>query len=226
MSDRIVRDKNDRLLLCRGEYKVNELGRLTNGVCRLRQMHADGTATLLHAISGFTGQIVSVDASTSGQWFAVDGDMDPSGRQITILNSETLQTHRIPCVHTNRSVRNVISEEIDCIMQLVQAEGDPAVARLYRLSNGQEMRDLPFFYLAADATGRVGFLPGNDARELYDLNAGRLLFQLRTLPKISSYEAAFSPDGLFVAWANENGTVSVCDIERVQQELAVVNNEK
>jgi WD40 repeat protein len=94
---------------------------------------------------------------------------------------------------------------------------------LLEAESGKTNRELPSPPRALNSSARRWFGPRNPSCDVMSLNSleddSLLAFVQPSEPRSSSIHEVFSCDGRFLAWGNENGTVSVCDLEEMAQRL-------
>jgi len=156
----------------------------------------------------------------------MDGKTADGSRHTIVVDGYTArQLWQMRTRHENPSMQLTIADDAAFLMQFVQHADDGAQSALFKLADGTLIKQLPFYCNALSPDGQLGLQtrPENQCCDLFDIaNQTRLVrLQLVTVP--SNYQPNFSPDGNYAAWANRNGTISVCDLRKVREDLKLID---
>ncbi len=227
LQDRIGINSDGRVLLMRYDRDaIPNDGEPHDGVCRLRVINHNGSFDIIGEWKEFDHRIVTITSTRDGQYFVLDGESVVPGREpqrrIFVVDSTNGQTHSIPLTNFNESVPPPLADEAGYLMQFVQP-GESAY--LFGLADGSKLRGFPIMCRTLSMDGRLGWVGSADGPwcELFSIGYAKRLVRLQLPSLPSNYESAFSPDAKYVAWANLDGTVSVCDIDRIRQELELID---
>ncbi len=223
LQDRIGITADGRVLLMRFDTERPKSGIQPEhppGVCRLREIMRNEKPLVIGNWKDFTGRIFSIACTRDGSYFAMDGITVDGDRHTLVVDGYTRkQIAHVPGTHVNPTLQLVIADTAGFLMQYVQ-RGNREFSSLFQLADGRLIDDLPFMCNALSPNGQLGFGGFND---LFDLQTKTRLIRFQLPSPPSQYQPDFSPDNKFVAWANLDGTVSVCDLEQVREELEQVN---
>jgi WD40 repeat protein len=176
------------------------------------------------------GKPFRITGTPDGQYFAFDGtdpDADPGANRVTvILNGHTGdEIWRGLTTNEAQNPQMPVAGTAGILLQRVQHANDDVISRLVRLSDGMETARLPIICNALSPSAKFGIHAGSEEQwcDLYDIGTSRRLVRLELPSLPSDYECNFSPDGRYAAWANQDGTVSVCNLKQINEQLKQVN---
>jgi WD domain, G-beta repeat len=231
LQDRIGIAADGRVMLMRfdlrdrdNEAAAEASDRLAPRTYRLRDMGDD--AQVVAEWKDLPGKPFRITGTPDGRYFAFDGTdlaADRGADRVTVI----LKGHtgdeiwRGPTVNVAKNPQMPVAGAAGILMQRVQHANDDVISRLVRLSDGMETVRLPFLCSALSPKAKFGIHTGSGEQwcDLYDIGPRRRLVRLELPSLPSDYECNFSPDGRYAAWANQDGTVSVCNLKQISNEL-------
>jgi len=229
-----------RLLLVRQETKGGKLGPFYEAnpddhprVCRAYELPEQGDKKRLAEIPDFDRYVEHIAATPDAAYFAVQGTTTGTGKPARILHLYDGSTGKqVGSIHTGVPPGN----------SATGMRFDPKGTRLHvQIDAGNAGRHEIFEVPSLKSMGAASAVNGvnvgasrwvtnlpqtSDATDTIVLSEQNrpapLLRVVRDLEVTGAEGIKFSPDGLYIAWGNQDGTVTICDLNEVQRRLAGV----
>ncbi|HEX5270286.1 MAG TPA: hypothetical protein VFW33_07365, partial [Gemmataceae bacterium] len=184
-------------------------------VCRLRELLGSRENKLLATIQDYGARIYGVAGTADGARFAVEGIDGKKLRTVKVIEGTTgkeVWTAPSPSKYDGKAIGfDALGE-----LLLIQAGAEERVDVL-DVKSGRSAGAVPL-------SGSIGpgllYLVGPPGITLYRTQGTRPLVRFDINGESSSQNICFSADSHFMAWGQADGTMILCDLEAVQQELA------
>jgi WD40 repeat protein len=183
----------------------------------------------LWEVKEFSGRVLSTAAPADGRLVVVEGAGDGPGAT-QALQVRDFRTGEIRWALPSPRVTNSAWHALDPAGEYLgfDAHGDPGRWELHELATGRRLRSWPTGFSAVGPGART-LLRGGDAGETglkpgFELCRGEDGARLVTLGFDSERGlwVVFDRTGNRLAWGNNDGTVTVCDLEEVRRRLTAV----
>ncbi|MCA9069253.1 MAG: hypothetical protein KDA84_10040, partial [Planctomycetaceae bacterium] len=230
LADQIGVSQEGEIRLMRGETQNKTGGPFSDNppsidprVIRLRVMSWDGTMTTRKTINRFPLHFHRSGTTRDGKYFVIKGVKGNGESSVLVVGGEAgHEIYELPATYPSSSSPLIIADQSNCLLQIHNDPEHNIAASLFQLNDGKRLPGLPYFCGAVEPNIRFGAMANGLTTDLYDLKESRHLLKMQSAVKASSYQSQFSPDGKLFAWARLDGTIAVCDLERVNQELKTI----
>jgi WD40 repeat protein len=211
-------DLTNQLFLFQWDYSLTGTG----GLCCMRELPLIGDPAVLSQFSFFKGRPFDSSASLDGRVLAVCGSLDPATYTNHVLKIFNPQTGEELFPVTSRNTGDGEGLALDPAGQLLECMNEKGGSDFFEVPSGRPAGHAA--HLAAAISPGGIWLVSDAAPE--DAIQGLRLYR-RDAPGrrvllgagLRSNQPTFSPDGRLLAWGTSDGTVMVCEMERVISHL-------
>jgi WD40 repeat protein len=198
--------------------------------CRLRNLLGPSPLKPLATIADFDRQLLGVVASHDGRLFIAEGiHQGANGQERSIKAYDSLTgTERWSISSTRTNLSGTLVAEPTGRLLALRTDNREDEGALVEVASGQLLGSLRPFPLSMGPGGRVIIQLGAQHQETG--GRGYALFHrgdsspraLLGIGTTTSLRPLFSPDGKSLTWSDADGSVSVCDLQQLQDHLAEV----
>ena len=199
-------------------------------VCRIRNLLKSSPSTPLATLALAEGVLLAAVVTPDGSTFIVESThRGPDGRRRTVKAYEALTgEERWTIASTRSSLSSTLALDRTGSLLALQTNNRDNEGALVEVASGDQLGNLKPFPVCLGPMARdlIQLGVGNPRKEtrgyaLFRRNesAPRLILGMESTP---ASIPVFSRHGDLVAWSNADGTVSVCDLQRVRTRLSEV----
>ena len=201
-------------------------------ICRIRELGEKGEIRRIKEIEDFNHKVYAAIAAPDASVFVVDGDRGPEGKGRTIKAFDCLTGQEKWSLASTRKRDHALLTLDPTGKRLVMLPDDSSDATLIEMGStkdfrgaGKFVRSLHSAPLCLDSKDRYwGTFASKPPPgfELYSMDSQFPVVTLGIDNPPSSIVPEFNRSGTHVAWGNADGTVSLCDIQKVRERLGKV----
>jgi len=201
-------------------------------ICRLRNLSAQSPLQPVREYSAFSRRFLRAVASRDGARFVAEGTcVTPAGPARTIKCLDSADGTEFWSISSGRTAM-VSDLVLDSAGESAAVKSDNRSAgRLVDMATGQQ-REIEGSFPIAMSKGEEYWVTqrsaeGTDRPRGFDVyrRGEKAPFITLGIDRAAVAAPIFSPDGSKLAWPNEDGTVSICDLEQLRRKLALARLE-
>ncbi|MCI0622986.1 MAG: serine/threonine-protein kinase [Acidobacteria bacterium] len=197
-------------------------------VCRLRNLLSPQPSQPVREITEFNRHVFAAQASSDNRFFAVEGVGEMVGavsRAILVIDAETGRTVWRES-STNKYSSNLFFSSSGATLAYTRKHTRDGVDwwRINLEAKTEPVRLVAGPYVQPDALGPNGRIWASKTSTPQAKSAVNLFRETDSLVTLGIYAAMdfrpqFDPTGRFLAWGNQDGSVSLCDLSEIQHRL-------